>query len=88
MNKKIDEINEISNFLNRCNDLIQADSITADTMDKLYGYRDVLPRLKVEFLLEASISNIDEVTIINYLDIFKRVECQLYELIELNNLYI
>ena len=84
----INRINTISSYINKCSGLIQTDKITAKEIDQLNEYRTELPSIKAEFLLEASVCELDEVAVISYLDVLKRMEYQLFELVELNNLYI
>lgn len=88
MNRVVEIRTQLSKYLAIINHPLKNNNITEEDLENLKTFKDELPSLKSNFLLEANINNVDENSIIMFLDTIKRLETQLYEIIELNNLFV
>lgn len=88
MNRVVEIRTQLSKYLAIINHPLKNNNITEEDLENLKTFKNELPSLKSKFLLEANINNVDENSIIMFLDTIKRLETQLYEIIELNNLFV
>lgn len=88
MNRVVEIRAQLTKYLAIINNPLKNNNFTEEDLENLKTFRDELPSLKNKFLLEANTNDVDENSIIMFLDTIKRLETQLYEIIELNNLFV
>lgn len=88
MNRVVEIRAKLTKYLAIINHPFKNNDFTEEDLENLKIFRDELPSLKNKFLLEANTNDVDENSIIMFLDTIKRLETQLYEIIELNNLFV
>ena len=88
MNRVMEIKTILTKYLAIINNPIKNNDLSEEDLNTLKEFKEELPKLKNQFLLETNAENVDEGSIIMFLDMIKRLETQLYEIIELNDLFV
>lgn len=88
MDKMMEIRTNTTKYIAIINHPIKNTTLDIKDYELLKEYRDLMPDLKSKFLLEANINNVDDNSIILFLEMVRTLETQLYEIIELDNLFI
>lgn len=88
MNRLMEIKTRLTKYLAIINNPLKNNDLSEEDLNTLKEFKEELPKLKNQFLLEANTENVDEGSIIMFLDMIKRLETQLYEIIELNDLFV
>lgn len=88
MNRLMEIKTILTKYLAIINNPVKNNDLSEEDLNTLKEFKEELPKLKNQFLLEANTENVDEGSIVMFLDMIKRLETQLYEIIELNDLFV